>query len=50
MKKYTKNLNLKLTENEFNALDAIRKSFKISISKIMRGNIPFLVSYYKENK
>jgi hypothetical protein len=47
MKKYTKSINVKLSPNEFETLQQIRKVNKISISKMLRDNIPFLQAFYQ---
>jgi hypothetical protein len=46
MKRYTKNLNVMITPTEYEQLAAIKKKHKISLSKLMRQNIAFLIAFY----
>ena len=43
-------LNIRVSEQEFNKLQLIRKKNNISIAKIFRDTIPFLEAYYKTKK
>jgi len=45
--KYTHSINCKLTEQQFNDLQTIKENSGQSISKLMRSNIIFLMSYYQ---
>lgn len=44
---YTHAINIKLSESQFNDLQAIKAKSKISTSKLIRDNIEFLKNYYK---
>lgn len=46
----TKLLIIRISEQEFDKLQLIRKENKISIAKIFRDTIPFLETYYKAIK
>lgn len=44
---YTHSINCKLTKEQFEDLQKIKENSGLSISKLMRGNIIFLMSYYQ---
>jgi 3-deoxy-D-manno-octulosonic acid (KDO) 8-phosphate synthase len=47
--KHVKNLCVKLTESEYNALKAIKMYYKKSYSDMIRDSILFLNNYYNIN-
>jgi hypothetical protein len=49
MEKHSKNLCVKLTESEYNALKAIKMYYKRSYSDMIRDSILFLNNYYNTN-
>jgi hypothetical protein len=46
-KKYTKRINLIISEKQFKDLQTIKENSGKTISKLMRENIVFLLEYYK---
>jgi len=49
MDKHVKNLCVKLTESEYNALKAIKMYYNKSYSQMIRDSILFLNNYYNVN-
>jgi hypothetical protein len=47
--KHSKNLCVKLTENEFKALQAIKMYYNKTYSQMIRDSILFLNNYYNTN-
>ena len=43
---YDKSMNIKLTEKQYQQLAVIRENTGISVSKLMRDNLAFLVAYH----
>jgi len=49
MKKYNHQINIKLTQLEYDKILEIKKLSGKPISKLVRENLPFLLNYYSFN-
>ena len=45
---YNKSMNIKLTQKQYDQLAVIRANTGISVSKLMRENLVFLVAYHQK--
>ena len=48
MNKYTKSINIKLTDTQFNDLKKLKKLSGLTMSKLIRNQLPFLLMFYKK--
>jgi hypothetical protein len=48
--KYNRNINIRLTEAEYQLLVKTRKASRVPISKMVRNSLPFYATFYQPTK
>jgi hypothetical protein len=48
--KYNRNINIRLTEAEYQVLVKARKESRVPISKMVRNSLSFYATFYKSKK